>query len=351
MDIGYFNARVRGQRGRLFRAADYELFLRAPSEAEYREQLRATPYARHVDIAEARMTRAADVIASAVGSNAADTFKFLWDTAPDNARRLLKTLFSKWEVHNLKALIRGFAKDVKREEIRGVVVPVGEFNQTALNALLGAKDLADAVRLIETWGSPYAAAFRDVPLDRHVNTFELEMRLDSFVYGWLLSTVKGGGADAVIIREMLLFGIDAQNIMTLVKTAGKGFSKETIEGFFIEGGPAAPAVGKALFTQAAGMENAQDILDALAKGAKDTGLKGMLSAADAEEPAALEEAMDAATEARLRKAAVTGPLTIATAASFIYMKMRETKNLRLIAKAKLFGIPPEELKGLLIYRQ
>lgn len=351
MDIEYFNARVRGQRGRLFKARDYELFLGASSEAEYRDLLKSTPYARHVDMAEARMTRAAEVIPSAVGANATDTFEFLWEQAPDNARRLLKALFSKWEVRNLKALIRGFAKDVRRDEIRGAMAPAGEFNQAALNALLGAKDLADAVRLIETWGSPYAAAFKDVPLDRHINTFELELRLDGFVYGWLRQAVKGGGADGAIIREMLLSGIDAQNIMTLVKTAGKGFSKETMEGFFIEGGPPAPAIDKALFTQAAGMENAQDILDALAKGARDAGVRGMLAVADAEQLEALEEAMDAAMETRLRKAAVTGPLTIATAASFIYMKMRETKNLRLIAKAKLFGIPPEELKGLLIYRQ
>lgn len=350
MDIEYFNARVRGMRWGLFRASDYEIFLRAPSEADYRERLRATPYARHVDMAEARNERAAQVIPSAVGSNAADAFKNLWKMAPDNVRRLIKPLFSKWEAHKLKALIRGFAKDVKREDIRGVLVPAGEFNAPLLNALAGSKDLAGAARLLETWGSPYAAVFRDVPLDGHINTFELELKLDSFVCGRLLSTVKGGSANAVIIREMLLFGIDAQNIMTLVKTVGNGFSKETIEGFFIEGGSAL-AIDKALFTQAVGMKSAQDILDTLARGVKDAGLKAILAVADAEEPAALEEAMDAAMEVRLRKAAVTGPLTIAVAASFIYMKVREMKNLRLIAKAKLFGIPPEELKGLLIYRQ
>lgn len=351
MDIGYFNARVRGLRGRLFAAQDYDLFLRSASEAEYRERLRATPYARYVDIAEAREARPAEVIASAVGSNAADTFKFLWDTAPDGVRHLLKAFFFRWEAHNLKALIRGFVKDVKREEIRAALLPAGEFNQAALNALLGAKDLADAVRMLQTWGSPYAAAFMDMPLERRINTFELEVKLDRFVYAWLLSTVKGGSVDAVIIKQMLLFLIDAQNIMTLFKTSGGGFSKDAMEGFFIEGGHAALAVDMALFTQAAGMENPQDILDILAKGAGDAGLRGILAAADIEDLAAIEEAMDAMMETRLRKMAVTGPLSIATAASFIYMKMRETKNLRLIAKAKLFGIPPEELKGLLIYRQ
>ena len=348
MDIEYFNARVGGLRGRLFKWPDYDVFVRASSEAEYRERLRATPYARHVDMAAARHERAAEIIPSAVGTNAADTFKTLWEMAPDNARRLLRPLFSKGEVHNLKAIIRGFAKDVKREEIRGVLMPAGEFNQASLNALVGAKDIADVVRLIDSWGSPYAAAFKDFPFAKHINTFELELKLDSFVYGWLLSTVKGKSADGVIIREMLLSEIDAQNIMTLVKTAGKDFSKETIEGFFIEGGH---AIGKALFTEAAGMENSQDVLECLAKGVNDAGLKEMLVAADAEEAAALEEAMDAAMEARLRKTAVTRPLSIATAASFIRMKARETKNLRLIAKAKLFGIPPEELKGLLIYRR
>lgn len=348
MDIEYFNARVSGLRGRLFKGTDYELFLRASSEEEYRERLRATPYARHIDMAAARHERAAEIIPSAVGLNAADTFKTLWEMAPDNARCLLRPLFSKGEAHNLKALIRGFAKDVKREEIRSALTPAGEFGQASLSALVGAKDLADAVRLLDSWGSPYAAAFKDFSFDRHVNTFELEVKLDSFVYGWLLSAVKGKSDDGAIIREMLLSGIDAQNIMTLVKTAGKGFSKEAVEGFFIEGGR---AIGKALFTEAAGMENSQDVLEGLANGVNDAGLKEMLAVADAEEAASLEEAMDAAMEARLRKTAVTRPLSIATAASFICMKARETKNLRLIAKAKLFGIPPEELKGLLIYRR
>ena len=348
MEIGYFNARVRGLRASLFGAADYEAFLKAASEADYRELLKSTPYGRHIAIAEARPGRAGDVIASAVKSNAVDTFKFLWETAPVYLRAHMKTLYSAWEVFNLKAIIRGFAKDVRREEIRSVLVPAGEFDDAALNVLLGAKDLADVARILETWGSPYAAALRDVSFAGRVNSFEIEMKLDLFACGRLLNALKGRSADNGIISGMLSLRIDAQNIMTLLKTAGGEFSKEAIEGFFIEGGS---LVNRRMFAQSAGTENAQDILDALAKGVRDKGFKDILSAADAPGAAAMEEAMDAAQEARLRKAAVTDPFTIALGAAFVYMKVREIKNLRLIAKAKLLGIPPDELKGLLIYRQ
>jgi ATP synthase A1 C subunit len=350
MDLSYFNSRVRGLRGRLLTAADYEALINLKSAEECLTHLRATHYGPYIERAGVRLEGAWPIVSTAMSRNLADTFALLWNVAPAPARPLLKAVLSYWEVSNLKAVIRGLARGLKRDEIRSVFIPAGEFDPAALSTLLGAKGIEDLIRFLDTWTSPYAAPLkRGLPgYLKHKNVIELELELDLFVYGYILSTAGGRTLDEEITREVVGRRVDAVNIMTLLKVAGEDFSREGAGSVFIEGGR---ALDRSAFVELGTLKTREEVTDGLVEAIRDPLLRGVLAGSDPDDPAAIEELLDEALSGRLRKLAVVEPLSIALGVYYLFSKVREIKNLRFITRGKLFSIPPDELERYVYYRQ
>jgi len=347
MDLSYFNARIRGLKGRLLDKKDYESFVAIETPLEYLDRLRSTPYGPYIETAEARTKDVDAIISGALKQDLVRTFSFLWKIAPDEARPLVKTLISVWEVYNLKAVIRGIVKGVRRDDIRAVLVPVGEFDSAALNELLASKDVGEVMRFLQTWGSPYAVPLKEgyAEFARHRNVIELELRLDHFVFDILVSNLREKSVDTLIIREMVETRIDVQNIMTLMKIVGEGYTRQGAESFFIEGGK---RLQRELFLDLSALKTRDEVIVRLLEEIRDGEITGALKDADYEQIGLLEELFNEAVEKRLAKISIVEPLSIALAASYVHAKIREIKNLRILLRAKVFGIPREELRRFLI---
>lgn len=117
-DMGYFNARVRGLKAVLFSFAEFDAFLKNKSVEKCLDGLKSTSYARHIELATLEGNTTQDIIEAALTRNASDTLGFIWKTAPDGIRLFIKALFAPYDAYNLKAVLRGLARGVKREELR-----------------------------------------------------------------------------------------------------------------------------------------------------------------------------------------------------------------------------------------
>ncbi len=348
MDLSYFNSRVRGQMGRLLRAADYAPFMDLRGEERYAERLRATPYGPYLGVAAARYERTEEIVSSALTESLADSFAALRKAAPEGARRLLDALVSTWEAYNIKAIIRGLARGVKREDVQRTLIPAGGLDRAALDTLLGAKDVTDLLRFFETWGSPYARPIREGIREflRNGSINAMEIKLDLFAYGSALKTLGNRSRAAGIIRDILVLRIDIRNIVTLINIAGQNYSEGAARELFIEGGG---RLGKEAFMDLSGAKDRQGLLGGLARSVKDRSMAELISATGPDNITGLEERLDAMAEKRLRTLSVVEPLGIAVGAAYIHMKVREVKNLRLLDRAAAFGIPEDEVREMLIY--
>lgn len=348
MDLSYFNARVKGLRGRLLRQPDYETFLKVERPEEFLERLKSTGYGPYIETSAVRFARVDDILSAALMSNLSETFGLLWRKAPAEARVLLKAVISIWEVYNLKAIIRGIARGIKREDILNSLVPAGELDQGSIKMLLTSKDINDLIHFLDTWGSPYSRPLKKgmEPYVKYHNIAEMELNLDIFLYRFLFSNIRRMNLDNRIIKELLALRADIQNMMTLLKISGEGYSIEGAADFFVEGGA---RLRKNDFLKMSEIKKRAELLEALTGHIRDADLKGVLSAADPDELGVLEERFDEAVCRRLARLSVIEPLSIALAASFIYCKVREIKNLRLLARGKVFRMPEIEIKRLLLY--
>jgi vacuolar-type H+-ATPase subunit C/Vma6 len=119
-----------------------------------------------------------------------------------------------------------------------------------------------------------------------------------------------------------------------------------MEGFFIEGGR---RIRWRDFLRLSGIASREELLAALPDAVNDVAWQRILLIAGEEDMDIVEESFEDLHRRALSRHAIKEPLTIALAAAFIYSKIREIKNLRIIARGKLFSIPEDELKRVLIY--
>ena len=348
MDLSYFNSRVRAMMGRLLREGDYGALLNLKEEAQFIESLKATAYGPFLNVAGARFHAPAEVVSSALTQSLADAFERLWKYAPGPARTLLEALVSTWEAYNLKAVIRGLGRGVGREDVRRAFVPAGQFDRGALDTLLSARGMEDMLMILGTWSSPYAGPVREGMDEflRNGSINAIEINIDLFSYKEALGALKGRSSPVKVIRDILVLKIDIRNVVTLVNIAGQEYTEEGAGGLFVDGGR---ALSRKAFLDLSAVKEREVLLSKLAEAVSDPLLAEVIASTELSTIGTLEERLAARAEKRLRTLSVVEPLSIAVAASFIFMKVREVKNLSLIDRAVAFGIPAEEIEGMLVY--
>ncbi|MBW7957140.1 MAG: V-type ATPase subunit [Deltaproteobacteria bacterium] len=345
-DLSYFNARVRGLRGKLLKSQDYEALIQSEGPAQAVDRLRSSAYGPDIEAALARFVSVEEAFPAALKSSLSDSFELLWKLAPEGARPFLKAVFSIWEIFDLKAIIRGISRGVRSEDIRDVLIPAGELDTAALNTLLSSRDLQDLAGFLRTWGSIYAKPVsKGLPaFIKNGRTAEMEIALDRHSAEALLSALEGEWLDVSIMRGWAAMRVDFINITTLVKISGEAYTPEGAGEFFVRGGK---ALRKNEFIRLSELKKREELFDALRGLITEPAIKGVLDSGDPRDPALLEESAEKALEKRLAATAVSEPLSIALGAAYIHMKVGETRNLRLIFRGKLFGMPEDEIKKLM----
>lgn len=348
MDLSYFNARIRAMMGALLKENDYAPLFAVEGVTGFVDRLRGTAYGPYVETAGVHFQMAEDIFSAALADDLADTFAKLWGIAPEEATPFLKAILSEWEVFDLKAVIRGVARSIRKSEVQGATIPAGEFDIAAIRTLLTAEDVLGVIRFLDTWGSPYAEPLKaGLPHYRkNGGTGEMEIHIDRFIFPFLFKIIKDGSLNHRIMFGVLALRIDIRNIMTLFKIVGEGYTEEGVLAFFIEGGK---GILQKDFLVLAKLNDREVLAKRLVPLIKDGGLKDVLASSDPNETYSFEERLDEIVEKKLKRLSVVEPLSIAPAASYIHMKVREIKNLRLIGRSKAFGIPEDEIKRFITY--
>lgn len=347
MDLSYLNARIRAWKGDLLTQAAYDKLIGAEGIQGILYCLKDTVYARDIEVASARYKDETEIAEGAFRVNFARTFKQLWDYSPEDARILLQAVFSIWEAYDLKAIARARANGISPDDSISVLIPAGEMDESALKELNRQKDVQEVAKLLYTWGSPYARPLKDA-IEQYLRERHLiiiELALDRFVHKRCLSAAAGNEMNRKIIERFIRQRIDSINISTVLKLAGEGLSPAGAAGYFLEGGK---RINKDEFLQHSASKDKKTVLQGLADSVKDSRWKKVIGAADHDEAFFLEEQLEELTRKEMCRIAVIEPLSIALAVCFVYKKIREIKNMRIIARAKIFDMPSIEAKRFII---
>jgi V/A-type H+-transporting ATPase subunit C len=266
----------------------------------------------------------------------------------DESEKYIKILLGRWDVQNIKTILRGKNIHIPSAEIMECLVPAGELDDTTMVELIKQPDIKAVIDLLATWGISYAK-----PLTRNFKEYSekrdlaiLEYAIDRFYYKNAIRAVNGESYDDRLVREMVMTEIDITNIKIVLKMIRDKIDVDEARDYLIEGGKSLDIEKLLSMVRAGSLEGAIKLLETtpysfLTKVPNEILKAGKISVLEKE----LEKYLIKLGISRF----LGDPLSIAIPIAYIWAKYNEITNIRIIARCKTADVPEKELRGELVY--
>lgn len=348
MEYEYVNARIKGMKSRLLAPSVFESLILKPDVESIITELGNTPYKEEIEKATVQYS-GITCIEVALRKDFTNAFrKILGFMKGGESEIYITILLSRWDIQNIKTILRGKNIHMTSSEIIECLVPAGQLDDTTLIELIKQPDVKAVIDLLATWGIEYSR-----PLTRNFKEFSdkrdlsvLEYAIDKFYYENALDRSGEDSYDDRIIRDMISTEIDVTNIKNVLKMMRDKIEIEEAEKFLIKGGSTLD-IGMLLSMMRSGtLEGAIKLLDA-------TPYK-FLSELPAEvfkteKISVFEKELEKYLIKRGVSRFLGDPLSIAVAVGYVWAKFNEITNIRIIARCKTADITEKEIREELIY--
>ncbi len=341
----YVSARVRSRRAKLIDEEQYRDLVRmGPSEiARFMEE---TEYGEEINRMGSRYS-GVDLIEYALNRNLARHFAALLRFSEGRLYDLVARYLRKFDVWNVKTVIRGLYSGATPEEIRTDLILAGEFDADDVDELIDAGDVEGVVEALAgtVFGDGLADALADFEATNSL--VPVENAVDRAFYENLLSGLGGeaGASDPAteLYVEFLQAEVDFLNVRNALRTVRTGTDLDPGD-YYIDGGR--------LFS-ATELTQIGDDLDTLIERVRqsqygdelDEALDGL---ADADSLVEFENVTERALLAYGDRLSSRYPLSICPVLAYIVAKEREVNNIRAIARGKEAGLDPDEIREELV---
>jgi V/A-type H+-transporting ATPase subunit C len=335
-DFPYINARVRAMRSQLLDAARMEELLGLPTLDALLQSLGSTPYARELQESLSRTKDGVRGVDEALARNFSRTANRIVGFADGKAKDLIEFVLVRWDMTNVRIILRAKHAGRNTEEIVANLIPVGRLNEPALKEVAAQPDVAGVVGALGGLDHPLAAPLAEglAAYQKSGDLLDLELRMDRFYGAYGLRVARGRGHDEQVVRRLLQDQLDATNVRTAVMLQQvESLSREDKLKFFIPGGRLTEHAFL-LLTDRATVEQGLRVVRVL----------GFPVSVSADDPAAFEREIDVTLLRAQIDLYLQDPLGIDVVIAYFAMKYHEVANLRLIARRKAVGIPRERVR-------
>lgn len=348
MEYAYVNARIRAMKSRLLDHRQLDQLINKHDIDALIAELEKTPYREELERAGVQYTGISRV-EYALRRDLVRAFRnLLGFTKEEDEENLLIITLHRYDVQNIKTILRGKRIHATPGEILDCTVPAGELDEAALTELVKQPDVKAVIDLLATWGIVYARpltkSFKEYSDTRDM--LVLEYALDTYYYQNALETLKGGESeDYRVIREMVITEIDISNLRTVFRVLRDQIDRDEAKRYLIEG---SSELGQAtlLSMMKAGT------LDGALKYLEHTRYQFLTQVSPeyvaAQKISAFEKELDRYLVRKGIGYFVGDPLSIAYAMAYTWAKYAEVTNIRVIARCLVSEVPEKDLREALI---
>lgn len=346
-DVGYANARIRGMKAHLLSVSFYERLMSATDLQHVIKELLETGYRKDI---ERHLVQGIGFTAVDEGlkDSMVETYAKVLRLLTPASKQLVNTLVGRWDVFNIKTLLRGIHGHVPVADIKQSLMPAGYMGIDELEELARLGDVKELIDTMVMWRLAYAAPLREAYPEylESKQLTALELALDLQYARWAMERLKGNSSDATTTRRIFGMQIDMQNIITMFRMIMQGSPPDDVDKYFLEGGR---SVRRDLYRKLSKAADIDDVLDLLGHTPYAEALDQAAVRYVAEQSAAVfERTLEELVMRRAVKAGVGDPHGVGVAISFLWAKQNEVTNLRIIAKGKEVGMPAERMRQELI---
>ena len=344
-DFNYLNARIRSSKKQILDTSAYEQLLGMESLNQIKNWLLDSP--RGMDIQEGIAAKdGSEGLETGLSKHMERTYKRLLDWAGEDAKPLIEAILRRWDVHNIKTLIRGKYAGTSEVELLSACMPACDFTWEELGELAKQSTVRDLVNLLLTWNTNFKR-----PILKHQELIAngdrealtaLEFALDNYYYELGTTHAEELAQDAEAVIYLLNMEADIANILTVLRLLGLE-ERDKIKSFLINGGH----LGLATMHNLIYAPTRGDVLEKL----RSTYLGRAISKLEVAQPelSDIERAFHSIVDKFALTAGGDDPLSIGVAINFIWRKQAEFTNLRLIIKSKAFGFSRAQIERELVH--
>lgn len=337
----YVTARVKAKKPKLLRRDDY-LKLVASSPAEIARTLQEGVYKREVDEL-AQRHRGATLVEMATRLNLSRSYTDVASYATGELQKLILLYLQRYDVYNIKTILRGKLGGASDEEIEAQLVPAGALRAEALSQLARLGQLDEVLeRLSRTLYGPMLR--EGLEGGRRENLARVENEMDKLYYKTLLHAIDPTTEPKRAFLNFVRLEADVLELKTLLRLRAGGV--EDPLPYMVDPDGGALDGPMALRLMRAGPDEFVNEVEALKLGPEvSAALTQYFQDQDLNRVAiALDKALLASATGFSRRY----PLSLLPIVDFILRKKVEVDNLRIIAAGKEHGLPEDTIRGLLV---
>lgn len=337
----YVTARVRAKKANLLPRDTYPKLL-ARDVNEIARTLQEGEYGAEIDHFAGKASGAL-LIERATRLNLGRTYAQLLDISEGELKTMIGLYLERYDVVNLKTLVRGKFAGAPAEDISAEFVPVGSIPLARLEAMARLETLGDVLAQLSdtSFGRAIKAALGEAGTP--TTLVDLENAVDKTFYEHLVLGYTPSGRSQRAFYAFLQREVDVQNLRTILRL--KAADIPDFAPYFIEGGASLTrdranrlmrATKEEFATEIANLKFGKRLEDGVRAYLDGKGLNPLITALD---KALIESADDFGHVA---------PLSVLPVVDYILRKKVEVDNLRIIAHGKESGLSDEVIEGLLI---
>lgn len=342
-DYDYANARLRSLKSQLFERRTLVEFAGLSRVDDLIARLAESAYGEEIRAALARFI-GPRVVMEACRLHLGATYRKIRGFFDEEGTRLVGVLLARWDLHNLKTILRGQEARTPAGEILEALVPAGDLEESALRTLVRQPDPTATADLLRTWNAGYASAVRQ-GLTEYANTHDwgsFEATLDSLFYSRLFHSLQKSEQNDGFVNEILAREIDTANVMTALRLreGGQGLGEEQVQRQLLNGGE----IPRAWLVSLARTGREEEALSLL----RTSKFAAALAQVESLDLAKVQYELDRDLARFGISFFSRDPLSISTAIGFITAKKVEAMNLRLIAQGIALGLARSDIEKEMI---
>jgi V/A-type H+-transporting ATPase subunit C len=351
----YGNARLHAQKSYLLSQRELGNLAAAGSLQGLIAALIKTAYRKPIETALTR-TSGLDCISESLHYDLLDTLAKVRGYYQGRAAQTVSLLLRRYDIHNLKAILRGLGRHATTDEILSTMIPVGELPDPILAELARSPDPRAAIDLLAAMGLKPAEPLLKLRLEHPgAGTAGMELALDRWYYQDTFSQIQNPSDEEKSLQVALQIEADLANLLTMLRFVQvPGEQKFLQEWMHIEQftgllvGP-----GKLSFTllnDAAGQSSVQAAVELLADTFYQAPLReGFHRYAQSGLLSDIEKQLKSFHLAWLTSQLLKDPLGIGVLLGYVALKTNEVNNLRWIGHGINLGLPAETIRAEMEY--
>ncbi len=341
-NYAYTVTRVKAKKSLLFKEEDYNKMLlmsvpeisRYMSESGYQKEM--SELANKLD--------GIDLVEYAAYLNMSRAFTSILDASNGDLHTMIYAYLEKWNIWNVKIIIRGKSFGLVERHIREDFVPAGSLKEAQLEKLLA---LSTIEEILTEYGRMDSVNIPDDVKSSYNETGSLsgiDDFLDKFRYARILESIIPNSKPKAAVLDYMRREIDLVNFSTIMKLKVEGIYGEAVMQYIVPNGkqldkkkalqlaniPKLSAVS----TEAAQFDFYEDIVDLM-----------VMPESSIRE---IESALNRYKMRIAKKFSNMNPLSVAPVIDYMINKEREISNILAIARGIQSGLPSEKIKGLLV---